>query len=61
MIKKPPPPFTGKEKPKDDKPNLPIDFGVNYAIVIAVILAFVSMFKPEISALKERIKINFKK
>jgi hypothetical protein len=27
MIKKPPP-FTGKEKPKDDKPNLPID-GVN--------------------------------
>jgi hypothetical protein len=38
MIKKPPP-FTGKEKPKDDKPNLPIDFGVNYAIVIAVILA----------------------
>jgi hypothetical protein len=20
------PPFTGKEKPKDDKPNLPIDF-----------------------------------
>jgi hypothetical protein len=35
------------------------DFGVNYAIVIAVILV-VSMFKPEISALKERIKINFK-
>jgi hypothetical protein len=50
-----------RKKPKDDKPNLPIDFGVNYAIVIAVILAFVSMFKPEISALKERIKINFKK
>jgi hypothetical protein len=37
--------------------NQPIDFGVNYAIVIAVI-AFVSMFKPEISALKERIKIT---
>jgi hypothetical protein len=50
MIKKPP---LLPEKPKDDKPNLPIDFGVNYAIVI-VILAFVSMFKPEISALKER-------
>jgi hypothetical protein len=33
--------------------QIPIDFGVNYAIVIAVILAFVSMFKPEISALKE--------
>jgi hypothetical protein len=50
------PSFTGKEKPKDDKPNLPIDFGVNYAIVIAVILAFVSMFKPEISALKSVLK-----
>jgi hypothetical protein len=59
MIKKPPLLYR-KEKPKDDKPNLPIDFGVNYAIVIAI-LAFVSMFKPEISALKERIKINFKK
>jgi hypothetical protein len=54
MIKKPP---LLPEKPKDDKPNLPIDFGVNYAIVMLYLL-FVSMFKPEISALKERIKIN---
>jgi hypothetical protein len=53
MIKKRPL-LTGKKKPKDDKPNLPIDFGVNYAI--AVILAFVSMFKPEISALKSVLK-----
>jgi hypothetical protein len=53
MIKKPPLLYR-KEKPKDDKPNLPIDFGVNYAIV--VILAFVSMFKPEISALKSVLK-----
>jgi hypothetical protein len=58
MIKKPPL-LLPEKSPKDDKPNLPIDFGVNYAIVIAVILAFVSMFKPEIS--EERIKINFKK
>jgi hypothetical protein len=56
MIKKPPLLLPEKKKPKDDKPNLPIDFGVNYAIVIAVILAFVSMFKPEISALKSVLK-----
>jgi hypothetical protein len=37
MVK--PPFLPEKKKPKDDKPNLPIDFGVNYAIVIAVILA----------------------
>jgi hypothetical protein len=59
MIKKPPLLLPEKKSLRMIK-NLPIDFGVNYAIVIAVILAFVSMFKPEISALKERIKINFK-
>jgi hypothetical protein len=52
-----------ERKAWDDKSsNLPIDFGVNYASpAIAVILAFVSMFKPEISALKGVLKINFKK
>jgi hypothetical protein len=38
------PPFTGKEK--DDKPNLPIDFGVNYAIELQLYFLYY-MFKPE--------------
>jgi hypothetical protein len=53
MIKKPP--LLLPEKKSLRMINLPIDFGVNYAI-IAVILAFVSMFKPEISALKSVLK-----
>jgi hypothetical protein len=48
------PPFTGKEKLRMINKFTYRFFGVNYAIVLLkVILAFVSMFKPEISALKE--------
>ena len=58
MNNHPPPPFTGKEKP-DDKPKLPIDFPADYFIIVAVVLGFISIFKPSVAGIKERCKKLF--